>query len=343
MKSFNLRFIKITLLLSALISTSLTAQNKPSGLKVAILLFEGVQIIDYTGPYEVLGAAGMDVFTVSHDGKMLKTNMDMQVTPNYSFDNCPAFDILLLPGGGSSSPGHKGVGQVTGSEQMMEWVKEKCASSSHVMTVCNGAFILAYAGLLDGQEVTTYWRAIPGLDTMLPNAKVVSDKRFTDNGKIITTAGLTSGIDGAFHLVEKIYGRGQAQTEALGLEYNWQPDANFARAALADKHMHFWLPDIGKSEIVSRQGDRVKWESLWHVWDVPAEKLLESVNANIKAHKIWTTPHVKWEHVKNSSGTRSEWKFYDDHREKWRGVVSIIPVSGKEDDQILSIRVYKEK
>lgn len=333
------------LLAGWLFTTSGLAQNPGTPpYKVAILLFDNVEIIDYTGPYEVLGAAGLDVFTVSQDGKMLKTAMNMLVTPHYSIDSCPAFDILLIPGGGSSLPGKAGVGSIIANPVMMNWVKEKTAAAKHVMSVCNGAFILAHAGLLDGLEATTFWRAIPDLDTLLPNTKVVSDKRFTDNGKIITTAGLTSGIDGAFHLVEKLFGRGQAQTKALGLEYNWQPEANYARAALADKHMHFWLTDEGNAETLSREGNREHWQSKWRVTDLPAEKLFASTNESILKNNVWTTPHVIWQKAEKqpSEPYQSLWKFQDENGDWWNGVVSVTHVNGKNDDNILSIRVSKQ-
>jgi len=342
----SLAFLFFPLTLSWCFSISVAAQNvNPPRKNVAILLFEGVEIIDYTGPYEVLGAAGMEVFTVSQDGKLLRTGMNMQVTPNYAFENCPEFDILVLPGGGSSIPGGSGVGKVLANSVMMDWVKKKSAEASYVMSVCNGAFILAHAGLLDGQEATTFWRMIPALDSLFPGANVVSDKRFTDNGKIITTAGLTSGIDGAFHLVEKLSSRGRAQHLALGLEYNWQPNGDFARAALADKHLRFWFPDDGKSESLSREGTREQWESKWRIWDVSAEKFFAGVNASIEKKNTWTTPHVEWQKDDSqpSIPLKSVWKFQDEHEHWWRGIVAITPIEGSNDAHIFSISVEKVK
>ncbi len=86
------------------------------------------------------------------------------------------------------------------------------------MSVCNGALILAETGLLDGLTATTYHNAIPELEKAFPKTKVVSDQRFVDNGKFITTAGLSSGIDGALHIVEKLKGKSKAQTAALNMD-----------------------------------------------------------------------------------------------------------------------------
>ncbi len=197
--------------------------------KVAILIFEGVQIIDYTGPYEVFGQAGFNVYTVGEKPGTLTTSMGMRVTPNYTFDNAPIPDVLVTPGGNVD----------TGNAVVVEWVKTVAQKSKQVMSVCNGAFWLAKAGLLEGQSATTFHAVIDALRESAPHTKVVSDKRYVDNGKVITTAGLSSGIDGALYLVNKMQGFGAAQAVALGMEYNWDPKSTYARAALADKPIRF--------------------------------------------------------------------------------------------------------
>jgi putative intracellular protease/amidase/YHS domain-containing protein len=197
--------------------------------KVAILIFEGVQIIDYTGPYEVFGEAGFNVYTVAEKPGTLTTAMGMKVTPNCTFDNAPVPDVLVTPGGNVD----------TGNAAVVEWVKTVAPKSKQVMSVCNGAFWLAKAGLLEGQSATTFHAVIDALRESAPNTKVVSDKRYVDNGKVITTAGLSSGIDGALYVVSKMQGFGAAQAVALGMEYNWDPKSTYARAALADKPIRF--------------------------------------------------------------------------------------------------------
>jgi len=136
--------------------------------------------------------------------------------------------------------------------------QDNAKSSTYVMSVCTGAFILAKADLLNGLTATTVRGGIDRLATVFPNIKVVYDKRYVDNGKIITTAGLSSGIDGALYLVSKTLGKAAAQQIALGIEYNWDPDAKFARAAYADRYLpNFQGLDGG---IVSIDGDTEHWE-----------------------------------------------------------------------------------
>ena len=102
------------------------------------------------------------------------------------------------------------------------------------MSVCNGAFILASAGLLDGLSATTTNGNIPRLRTQFPKINVVEDRRYVDNGKIITAAGLSAGIDGALHVVELLMGKGAAEQTALVEEYDWHGNSRFVRASLAD-------------------------------------------------------------------------------------------------------------
>src|SRR5207248_621771 len=162
------------------------------------------------------------------------------------FADCPPADILLVPGGG-------GVRNAVANPTLIKWVQNQAQKSEHVMSVCTGAFILAKAGLLNGLSATTIAHAIDDLAQAAPNTKVVSDQRYVDNGKIITTAGLSAGIDGAFHLIAKLKGKGEAQVTALGMEYQWDPDSKFARAALADKY----FPDVHglDAKVLSTEGD----------------------------------------------------------------------------------------
>ena len=183
---------------------------------VAILLFPGAEIIDYAGPWEVFGGAGFDVFTVAANAGSFRSSMGQMLTPDYTFENCPPAEILLLPGGA--------VPRLAKDDPTLKWIQQKSQQSTYTMSVCNGAFWLADAGLLDGKSATTIHHAIPKLASQFPNVKVVSERRFVDNGTIITTAGLAAGIDGAFHMVQRILGEATARQVATGMEYNWQPE-----------------------------------------------------------------------------------------------------------------------
>jgi hypothetical protein len=218
------------------------------------------------------------------------------------------------------------------------------------MSVCNGAYILAKAGLLDGLQATTTAGLIDGLRLAAPRTKVVDDQRYVDNGKIITTAGLSSGIDGSLHVIERLFGRGTAQMAALGMEYNWDPDSKFVRAALADKYLRFnyeiktlqggWRP-------LSRDGNRDQWENKWSVaTESSASEILESVNNTIANNKVYGAPSekTKWTRTgadANTGATQSWWHFTDESGGAWDGVVSVTPNTGEQKQFTLSVKVAR--
>lgn len=160
---------------------------------VAIFIFPGAEIIDYAGPWEIFGAAGFEVYTVAETTDPIRTSMGQMIVPDYTFENCPTTELFLLPGGG--------VPRLEKNSPTLQWIQKKSKESTYTMSVCNGAFWLADAGLLEGKSATTIHGRIPQLTKQFPNVHVLSDRRFVDNGNIITTAGLSAGIDGALHMV----------------------------------------------------------------------------------------------------------------------------------------------
>ena len=108
---------------------------------------------------------------------------------------------------------------------MIEWIKRSAERAEITLSVCTGAFLLARAGLLDGREATTHWGSIDGLKNAAPGIIVRENERFVNSGKVITSAGVSAGIDGALHVVNRLLGRETAQKTARYMEYNWQPDA----------------------------------------------------------------------------------------------------------------------
>lgn len=257
------------------------AHDMPAAtVRAAVLVFGGVQVIDFAAPYEVFGQAGYEVFTVAAEPGPILTSMRLQVTPRYSLADVPRAHIVLVPGG-----------EVEGAQKdprVLEWLRGQAPHATHVVSVCNGAFILAAAGLLDGLRATTFYDLIPALRSEAPRTEVVSDRRFVDNGKVITTAGLSSGIDGALHVVSRVSGPGRAQMAALNMEYDWKPDGRYARARFADgpirrlfgRGLALPLPPPEQAEVSSTAGDVDRWEV---VWSVPTGRSREAVSQGIAA------------------------------------------------------------
>jgi transcriptional regulator GlxA family with amidase domain len=210
-----------------LVRATASAQPRPPRKKVAILIFDAVQIIDYAGPYEMFGAAGLEVFTVAASPAAITTSMGMTVVPAYTFANAPQPDVLVIPGGG--------VHAASKSEPTLDYLKRTNAHTSFTLTVCNGAFILANTGLLEGLAATTTRTNLEDLAREFPKIKVVGDQRYVDNGHIITAGGLSAGIDGALHVLEKLLGEDAALQVAKGEEYNWQRGTALPAALQAAK------------------------------------------------------------------------------------------------------------
>jgi putative intracellular protease/amidase len=311
---------------------------------VAILIFKGVQIIDYTGPYEVFGGAGFNVYTVAEKAEPITTAMGMTVTPKYSFGDSPVPDVLVLPGGGGYKPGQGGVGGQIDNAAVIKWIQDTAKESKFVLTVCNGAFFAWKAGLLDGLQATTFYGMIDALKAIAPNTKVVSDKRYVDNGKIITTAGLSSGIDGSLYLVSKMFSKGTAQAVALNMEYNWDPESKYARAALADKYMRFVYDGV-EAESLSREGGTDHWENKWLLkTETPAAEIFEVINKTLAANKTYVPTTIKW--VRQDSGkagdqTKSLWRFTDENGKTWAGQASVRPLPGDKSKLVMSVKIAR--
>ncbi len=308
-------------------------EEKKAG-KVAILLFEGVQIIDFTGPFEVLGQAGYQIITVS-ENLFIETNMGMKVNSDYTFANVPEASIFIIPGGEIST--------IRQSSETIKWIKQYSEKSDLVMSVCNGALILAETGLLNGLTATTYHDAISDLEREFPEINVVSDQRFTDNGKFITTAGLSSGIDGAMHIVEKQKGKARAQLIALNLEYNWNPEENYVRALLADKHLNRIFEDYDANlnpplEFINTEGNTDEWEMVFEVTSNTTS--LEELKSAMEKLIIQKTD---WEKEQNIYPTTSYWRFMSKEKDNWNGFLEVKEISSNPKSFVVKLKIDKSE
>lgn len=192
---------------------------------VAIFLYEGVEILDFSGPGEVFASAssyteagGFNVYTVAATKEPITSQGFVKIMPTYSIEDCPKPNIIVLPGGNT--------GASVDNPAVIKWVQEEMAEGDYWLSVCTGAFILERAGLLAGKKATTWHGRIDQLKALATNFEVLENTRWVDNGNVITTAGVSAGIDGALHLVEKIFGRKTAEQTARYMEYDkWVPEA----------------------------------------------------------------------------------------------------------------------
>ncbi|MBI3409743.1 MAG: DJ-1/PfpI family protein [Planctomycetes bacterium] len=186
---------------------------------VAIIIHDGVELLDFAGPGEVFQAAAggraFNVYAVADSTQPVTSQRFLKLTPNHAITDCPKPDIVVIPGGNTNV--------LRNSPAMMKWVKAVSADAEIMFSVCTGAFVLADLGLLDGKEATTHWSALKGLEKF-SKVKVCPDRRVVDNGKIVTSAGVSAGIDGALHIVARLCGMEAAKKTARYMEYRWAPD-----------------------------------------------------------------------------------------------------------------------
>jgi transcriptional regulator GlxA family with amidase domain len=203
--------------------------DRLKSLHVGILVFPGVEVLDFSGPFEVFSVASrvskrdLDIeqpFKVSLIGASrdnIEARHGMGILPHYGFNDALAVDLLIVPGGL--------MGQPLGCEVTQAWIKRVSDNAALIASVCTGAFLLAKLGLLEGLTVTTHWEDIADLRAEFPQLNVKEETPFVDTGRVITSAGISAGIDMSLHLVERILGAKMAASTARQMEYNWAPSA----------------------------------------------------------------------------------------------------------------------
>lgn len=187
---------------------------------VLIVLFDGVQSLDVTGPLEVFAGANTEltgqgedkpgylVRTASLDRAVVRCSSGLTLTPDLDLHNARTPHTLVVPGG---------TGTRTPDAELVAWLRRRAERVPRIMSVCTGAFLLAEAGLLTGRRVTTHWSRCAALARKFPEIDVDAEPIFIRDGRIATSAGVTAGIDLALALVEEDLGRDVALTVARGL------------------------------------------------------------------------------------------------------------------------------
>jgi transcriptional regulator GlxA family with amidase domain len=189
---------------------------------VAILIFDEVEVLDFCGPFEVFSVTGrsreqkpFEVYTVAERAAPVLARNGLSVNPRYALADCPPPAILIIPGG-------LGTRREMHNQVLIEWIKERAAQAELVLSVCSGALLLAKAGLLDGLAATTHHLSLDLLREVAPRATVQPEKRFVDNGRVLTSAGISAGIDLSFHVVARLLGAETAREAAQRMEYAWR-------------------------------------------------------------------------------------------------------------------------
>ncbi|MBN1565711.1 MAG: DJ-1/PfpI family protein [Anaerolineae bacterium] len=193
---------------------------------VLVALFDDVDTLDFCGPLEVFSITGQRAtgpvpFTVStvaeRQSPPILTRSGLSITPYYTYTNALQADILIIPGG-------LGARHERNNPATIQFIQKQAPKAGLVVSICTGALLLGAAGLLTGLQATTHHSAFDELAEIAPDCTIVRDQRYVDNGAIITSAGITAGIDTALYIVQRLLGPDTARETAHHMEYRWQPD-----------------------------------------------------------------------------------------------------------------------
>ena len=209
-------------------------------MRIAVVLFEGVTALDAVGPYEVLQRLpGAEVSFVGHrNGEVRTDNGFLGLTVDRTFGELSDPEILLVPGG-------IGTRQMVRDAAILDWVRNAHETSRYTTSVCTGSLVLGAAGLLQGLKATTHFSARPLLTKY---GAVASDERVVIEGKIITAAGVSSGIDMALHLAERLVDETTAKALQLMIEYDPQPPHDAGALHKVDPSVLMRVQELAKDK-----------------------------------------------------------------------------------------------
>ncbi len=201
--------------------------------RVGIVLFEDVEVLDFCGPFEVFSATRLnedrrreeaspfEVLLVAEKDFPVVTTGGMKVIPDHTFESCPKLDILVVPGGWGTRKELK-------NSAMLNWLGVRASEVETLTSVCTGSMLLGFAGLLDGHRATTHWRSLDWMRESFPEVTVEYGEHVVEDGSVITSAGISAGIDMALKVVARYCGETVARATAKYMEYLY-PDSNVRR------------------------------------------------------------------------------------------------------------------
>ena len=190
-------------------------------MNVGIYIYDQAEVLDFSGPFEVFSTASrvcknnnpFDVFLISESGNAISARAGYRVLPSYGFNDHPMIDVLIVAGGVHSNEMNK--------SQVIEWIYQQSIHASITASVCTGAFLLAKAKVLKEHKVTTHWEDIAHLGSEFPQLDIIENVRWVDEGNIITSGGISAGIDMSLHLVSRLHSNDLAEKTARQMDFLW--------------------------------------------------------------------------------------------------------------------------
>jgi transcriptional regulator GlxA family with amidase domain len=200
---------------------------------VGILIFPNVEVLDFAGPFEVFSVTRLNeerrreepspfaVKLIAERNEPIEASGGLRVIPDYDLDSCPPLDILVVPGGWGTRKEIK-------NDRLIDWISAEGAKVETLTSVCTGSMLLGRAGLLEGLHATTHWRALDWMRESFATVTVESKMHVVEEGRVLTSAGISAGIDMSLRVVARYYGEAIARATAQQMEYPF-PDNNERR------------------------------------------------------------------------------------------------------------------
>lgn len=199
-------------------------------MNVGIYLYNEVEVLDFAGPFEVFSTASrvharrspesdrlFNVFTVAEEQNPVIARGGLRIVPGYGISEHPEIDVLVIPGGI--------VTDELAKDPVVSWIRKSSEMAEITASVCTGAFLLAKAGLLKSRRATTHWENIDDFISMFPDIEIQRDVRWVDEGRIVTSAGISAGIDMSLHVVSRAADENLAVLTAKQMEFDWTKNA----------------------------------------------------------------------------------------------------------------------
>jgi len=190
-------------------------------MNIGIYIYDDAEVLDFSGPFEVFSVASrflkedekFNVFLISENKTTIIARGGYEVNSKYTFANHPTLDVLIVVGGVHTKEVKK--------QNVITWITNQAKSTKLIASVCTGAFLLAQAKIVINHKVTTHWEDIEDLKNDYPDLDVIKNVRWVDEGNIVSSAGISAGIDMSLHLVSKLHSNDLALKTAKQMQFDW--------------------------------------------------------------------------------------------------------------------------
>ena len=190
-------------------------------INIGIYIYDNAEVLDFSGPFEVFTTAQriskkslFTTYLINEVNQIVKARANYKVIPDHHINNHPDLDLLIVVGGDHS--------QEVNKPEVIEWISHQSKKVRIIASVCTGAFLLAKAGVITDQEVTTHWEDISDLQQQYPNLQVKREVRWVEQNNLITSGGISAGIDMSLYLVSQFSSLQLAEATAKQMEFNWR-------------------------------------------------------------------------------------------------------------------------